>query len=149
MKITTLSKVAIFTALCAAGGMVHAQEALEGVEPVVPVGPPAVPVAPVGPPAIPVAPVEKIEGVETVTVNTDRGPVVVVSFPVSGNVHASDYNVDFSAIDTNGDGYLVREETRAMAARSKAAGNLNEQFAAADVSGDGRLGFLEIIDWVY
>lgn len=149
MKITTLPKVAMFTALCAVGGMVHAQEALEGVEPVVPVGPPVVPVAPVGPPAVPVAPVEKIEGVETVTVDTDRGPVVVVSFPVSGNVHESDYNIDFSALDTNDDGYLAREETRAMAARSPAAGNLDQQFAAADVSGDGRLGFLEVIDWVY
>ena len=107
MKITTLSKVAIFTALCAAGGLIHAQQALEGVEPVVPVGPPAVPVAPVGPPTIPVAPVEKIEGVETVTVTTDRGPVVVVSF----------------------DGILA--------------------CCRAPFSGDGRLGFLEIIDWVY
>lgn len=149
MKITTLPKLAMFAALCAAGGMVHAQEALEGVEPVVPVGPPVVPVAPVGPPVVPVAPVEKIEGVETVTVNTDRGPVVVVSFPVSGNVHESDYNIDFSALDTNHDGYLAHEETRAMAAGSPAAGNLDQQFAAADVSGDGRLGFLEVIDWVY
>ncbi len=120
------------------------------VVPMVPTGPPVVPVAPVGPPAVPVAPIGQARPhVETVTVNTDQGPVVVLSFPVSGNVSSSDYNIDFSAIDANGDGYISPEEAQAMAGRSTAAGNLHEQFAAADVNGDGRLGFMEIIDWVY
>ena len=115
------------------------QGQLEGVEPVVPVGPAVVPVAPVGPATVPVAPVESLDGVETVTVNTPRGPVVVISFPVSGNVSTSAYNIDFSAIDGNSDGMITRAEAQAMAGRSKAAGNLNEQFAAAHFSNDGKL----------
>lgn len=125
------------------------QDALQGVEPVAPVGAPVVPVDvdPAGPPMVPVAPVEKFEGVETVTLQTDRGPVVVVSWP--GTVPNSEYNIDFSALDANGDGFIARQEAQAMDSRSEAAHNLNLEFQVADKNSDGRLAFTEIIQWVY
>lgn len=141
------------------------QEELQGIEPVVPVAPPVVPVEQTGPPVVPptgppvvpveqtgpavvpVAPVEGFEGVETVTLQTERGPVVVISYP--GTVPASEYNIDFSALDADGDGYISRTEASAMAGRSGAAHNLNLEFEVADKNGDGKLAFTEIIEWVY
>lgn len=164
-------------AISSIGGVAHAQQdpadpaqptptaepgtatdnALQGIEPVVPVGPPAVPVKQVGPPVVPVkqvgpatvpvAPVEKFEGVETVTLQTDRGPVVVVSWP--GTVPSSEYNIDFSALDADGDGFISRTEATAMDGRSEATHNLNLEFQVADKNGDGQLAFAEIIQWVY
>lgn len=159
-----LSRLALAVALGAVAGAAHAQDqtqtqtqgdasaqqdALQGVEPVVPVGAPIIPVDvdPAGPPIVPVAPVEKFEGVETVTLQTDRGPVVVVSWP--GTVPDSEYNIDFTALDANGDGFIARQEAQAMDSRSEAAHNLNLEFQVADKNSDGRLAFTEIIQWVY
>lgn len=170
MKHTAIN-LAVAAALCTVGGLVHAQEtqaeagmeaeaqttmendALQGVEPVVPVGAPVVPVKTktvvkqVGPAVVPVAPVEKMEAVETVTLNTDSGPLVVISFP--GTVPSSAYNIDFTAIDDNDDGFISREESSAMASRSEAAHNLDVEFKIADKNADNRLAFTEILEWVY
>lgn len=126
-------------------------DADEDVEAVVPVGPAVVPVKKVvkqvGPAVVPVAPVEKFEGVETVTLNTESGPVVVVSFP--GTVPSSQYNIDFSALDSNQDGYISKAELDANAGRSAAALHLAMEFQRADTNADERLGFTEILGWVY
>ena len=114
----------------------------------VPTGPPVVPVAPVGPPAVPVAPLEQVRPhVETVTLNTDQGPVVVISYP--GTVPASEYNIDFTALDTDSDGSIARQEAEAMKDRSGATRNLVLEFDVADKNGDGKLAFTEIIQWVH
>lgn len=128
-----------------------AGDELRGMEPVVPVGPAVVPVKKVikqvGPAVVPVAPVEKIEAVETVTLQTDHGPVVVISWP--GSVPASDYNIDFSMLDANGDDYVSRAEVNAMQSRSVAVRNLGQAFETADNNADGRLAFTEVLQWVY
>lgn len=99
----------------------------------VPVGPPAVPVKPAGPAVVPAVPLERVEGVETVTLDTPRGPVVVVSFPVSGNVASSDCNIDFSRLDTNSDGNVTRQELDgAKGDANGAVRKLQAQFAAVD-----------------
>ena len=175
MRHTTIT-LAVAAALCAAGGVApaqetemdttqqvdtletDAQEAQAGqtqtsgqateVVPMVPTGPPVVPVAPVGPPAVPVAPLEQVRPhVETVTLDTDQGPVVVISYP--GTVPASEYNIDFTALDTNDDGFVARQEAEAMKGRSGATQNLVLEFAVADKNSDGKLAFTEIIQWVH
>lgn len=177
MKHTTIT-LAVAAALCAAGGIAPAQETeidttqqvatgetdsqesqtqagqtqtsgqATEVVPMVPTGPPVVPVAPVGPPAVPVAPLEQVRPhVETVTLDTDQGPVVVISYP--GTVPASEYNIDFTALDTNDDGFVARQEAEAMKGRSGATQNLVLEFAVADKNSDGKLAFTEIIQWVH
>jgi hypothetical protein len=119
------------------------------VKAVTPVGPPVVPVDvdQVGPAMVPVVPVGSLEGVETVTLETEHGPVVVVSYP--GTVPPSEYNIDFSALDADDDGFISRTEVSASASRSEAAHNLNLEFQIADNNGDGKLAFPEIVEWVY
>lgn len=140
---------ALATAVLLASGAALAQQDRQ-TEPVVPVGPPAVPVKPAGPAVVPAVPLERVEGVETVTLDTPRGPVVVVSFPVSGNVASSDYNIDFSRLDADRDGYVTRGEIEsAKGSANGAVRKLQAQFAAVDATGDGKLSFMELIDWVY
>lgn len=164
------SRLTAVIALCMFGSVAGAQEmqqdntqqdvqenvqdkALKGIEPVVPAGPAVVPVRKtttvrqVGPAVVPVVPVEKLEGVETVTLDTAQGPVVVISYP--GTVPSAEYNIDFSALDGNDDGYISREESKMMAGRSGAAHNLDLEFKIADKNADNRLAFTEIIEWVY
>lgn len=125
MNMQPISRLALLAALCTGAGAVQAHEVALAV------------------------PAEQLEGVETVTMDTAQGPVVVVSFPVSGNVAESNYNIDFTVVDADNDGYISRDEAQAVASRSDATRNLVEQFSAADVTDDGRLGFAEIIDWAY
>ena len=116
---------------------------MKGMEPMVPAGPA------IAPGIVPMVALERLQGVETVTLDTPQGPVVVISWPVSGNVSSSEYNVNFSAMDTNKDGYISREETNAMAGRSKAARQLSQNFDKGDANRDDRLSMSEVIDWIY
>lgn len=125
MEKKNISALVLAATMCAGASLAHAHDAVVAV------------------------PVDRLKGVETVTMASADGPVVVVSFPVSGNVAESNYNIDFSLVDTDGDGYISRTEAKAVAGRNDATANLAEQFAAADVTDDNRLGFFEIIDWVY
>lgn len=137
--------------LCASAGLACAQ-AKQEIEPVVPVGPPVAPVAkvPVGPAIQPVVPVESLEGVDTVTLQTPRGPVVVVSWPTSGTAALSpDNNVDFGRVDANRDNHVTLAELKAATPGSAAAGRLAMRFDAMDVNDDDRLDTQEIVAWVH
>lgn len=137
--------------LCASAGMACAQ-AQKQIEPVIPVGPPVVPVAkvPVGPAIQPVVPVDSLKGVDTVTLQTPRGPVVVVSWPTSGTAGLSpDNNVDFGRVDSNRDNHVSLEELKAATPGSAAAGRLATRFAAMDVNNDAKLDTQEVIAWVH
>ncbi|MDH5823597.1 EF-hand domain-containing protein [Luteimonas sp. RD2P54] len=138
--------------LCASAGIAAAQTHKE-IEPVVPVGPPVTPVAevPTGPTVQPVVPVESLRGVDTVTLDTPRGPVVVVSWPTSAGPAAlsPDNNIEFGRVDSNDDGYITRQELTAAAPGSAAAGRLANRFEAMDTNRDGRLDTQEILVWVH
>ena len=160
MTFKTFSRLGAAVALCFAGSAVHAQaqsqpqpqpqqQPLQGIEPVVPVGPAVMPAGPTGPAIVPVIPVEKLQGVETVTLNTPRGPVVVVSWPTSGAALSPDSNIDFSRIDTDRDGMVSRAEIDAAAAGGGAAQQLATRFQTMDTSRDGKLSFVEVVDWVH
>ncbi|BCT91401.1 hypothetical protein LYSHEL_04250 [Lysobacter helvus] len=65
--------------------------------------------------------------------------------------HMKDHKpVDFAAMDTNRDGYLVRSELRAYHERmrpqreAERAARFNERFAQADLNRDGKLGRVEV-----
>jgi hypothetical protein len=134
-------------ALCFAAGSANAQ-ATKQIEPVVPTGP-AVSTGPNGPTVVPVIPVEQLEGVETVTLDTPRGPVVVISWPTAGAALKEDKNINFSKVDANGDGYLTSAELDTTATRGAAVGKLAERFKELDSSRDGKLSFNEVVGWVH
>lgn len=138
-------------ALCASAGLAFAQETKKEIEPVVPVGPPVVPVAtvPVGPAVQPVIPVEALDGVDTVTLQTPRGPVVVVSWPTSNPPLKPDNNVDFGRVDANRDDHVTLAELKAATPGSAAAGRLATRFDAMDVNNDDKLSTQEVIGWVH
>lgn len=149
----TLTRSAALATLFAVAGLAHAQDRMQQeIEPVVPAGPPVVPTVPVpvGPAIQPVIPLENLQGVETVTLDTPKGPVVVVSWPTSGAALSSDTNVDFRGMDRDRDGFLSRDEVSAAASTSGAAKRLSEQrFDAIDIDRDNRLSSSEILVWVH
>lgn len=151
MKNSRVIQVTSALLLCASAGLAFAQEAKKEIEPVVPVGPPVVPVAtvPVGPAVQPVVPVESLDGVETVTLQTPRGPVVVVSWPTSNPPLKPDNNVDFGRVDANRDDHVTLAELKAATPGSAAAGRLAARFDAMDVNNDDKLSTLEVIAWVH
>jgi hypothetical protein len=137
--------------LCASAGLAGAQEAKKEIEPVVPVGPPVVPVAtvPVGPAVQPVVPLEALQGVDTVTLQTPRGPVVVVSWPTSNPPLKPDNNVDFGRVDANRDNHLTLDELKSATPGSAAAGRLATRFDAMDANNDDKLSTDEVMGWVH
>lgn len=122
--------------------------ATQQIEPVVPVGPAVAPAGPGGPVIVPVIPVERLEGVETVTLDTPRGPVVVVSWPTAGPALSEETNVPFNRFDTDRDGMLSRAEVDAAAKNGGAAKRLSTRFDSMDTSRDGKLSFDEAVGWV-
>lgn len=139
-------------ALCAAASVAWAQAKKE-IEPVVPVGPPVVPVVevPVGPAVQPVIPVERLQGVDTVTLRTPSGPVVVVSWPTSAGAAAlsPDHNIDFGRVDADQDNYVTLDELKAATPGSSAAGRLATRFDSMDTNNDDRLDTQEVLAWVH
>ncbi|MFC0677648.1 hypothetical protein ACFFGH_07300 [Lysobacter korlensis] len=134
-------------ALCFATGAADAQ-AKRQIEPVVPVGP-AMSMGPNGPVVRQVVPVEMLEGVETVTLDTPRGPVVVISWPTGGKALKAENNIDFGVVDINDDGYLTSAELDTTATRGAAVGRLSTRFKELDTSGDGKLSAEEVMGFVY
>lgn len=152
MTIRNMTRLSSALALCAAAGLASAQAQKE-IEPVVPVGPPVAPVAevPIGPAVQPVIPVERLQGVDTVTLDTPRGPVVVVSWPTSagGADLSPDNNLDFGSVDADGDNHLTKAELRSATTNSTAAERLASRFDAMDVNNDDRLDTQEVLVWVH
>lgn len=152
MKTRQLIQWSSALALCATAGLAGAQ-ARSQVEPVVPVGPPVVPVAevPIGPAVQPVIPVERLQGVDTVTLNTPSGPVVVVSWPTSEGAAAlsPENNIDFGGVDANRDNHITLDELKTATPGSAAAGRLATRFDAMDVNNDDRLDTQEVLVWVH
>lgn len=152
MTMRNLTRWSSALALCATASLASAQTQKE-VEPVVPVGPPVAPVAevPIGPAVQPVIPVERLQGVDTVTLDTPRGPVVVVSWPTSvgGTDLSPENNLDFGGVDANGDNQLTKTELRSAKSESPAAGRLESRFDAMDVNNDDRLDTQEVLVWVH
>ena len=58
-----------------------------------------------------------------------------------GNSISPDYRVDFSAMDGNDDGVVVRSEARGNA-------DLMREFHVVDLDNDGRLSRVEMKDWI-
>lgn len=131
-----------------ASGMADAQQATKQIEPVVPTGT-TVSMGPNSPAVPQVIPVEMLEGVETVTLDTPRGPVVVISWPTSGAALKAENNIDFGRVDANDDGYLTSAEIDTTATPGSAVGRLSTRFKELDVSRDGKLSFNEVVGWVH
>ncbi|GHA80331.1 hypothetical protein [Cognatilysobacter bugurensis] len=139
--------------LCFAAGTAGAQaqaqqEATKQIKPLVSTGT-TVSMGPNGPAVRQVIPVEMLEGVETVTLDTPRGPVVVISWPTAGSALKAENNIDFGLVDLNDDGYLTSAEIDTTAKEGTAVGRLSKRFKELDVSGDAKLSFDEVVGWVY
>lgn len=66
-------------------------------------------------------------------------------------INPSDYFVDFSELDANGNGYITRTEVSSYSGcgcTAKAQANLLREFHVADVNRDNRLSASEMGDWL-
>ena len=80
--------------------------------------------------AVPVAVAPVAPNAQVVTVNS-----------MPGNSISSNYRIDFSATDKNGDGVVVRSEVQGNP-------DLQREFHVVDLDNNGRLTAVELQDWI-
>ncbi|MDR6992157.1 EF-hand domain-containing protein [Luteimonas sp. 3794] len=76
-----------------------------------------------------------------VTMDRDDGPQVIIRSFEPRSALSDQYRIDFTALDTDGDGYISRAEAKAHPA-------LDAEFNAIDSNRDGRLSREELAGWL-